>query len=261
MEGRRRLVVRQETRDEDVRQKRVGTCPIGIPCSFQALSLKLTGGWPKRRRSNDAFVLSKTDAESFCRSGKWRPLSPTQCASTGTWSRNREWDLRRAAPLHGRTRARLGPLLEWLTTRYAETPADPLVAISVSEPGTGSDVAAVALRATPATRDGEHGWRLNGVKTWSTFAGKAGPNSISRCQCRFPALGRGAVPRCRISGSRSPVQFFVNDRASTRLASITVPSRSVRPATTAAVDRRQQRLPRPCLSSRRRKFRTVVFTA
>ena len=51
---------------------------------------------------------------------------------------------------------------------------DPLVAISVTEPGTGSDVSAVALRATPATHDGERGWRLNGAKTWCTFAGKAG---------------------------------------------------------------------------------------
>ena len=47
---------------------------------------------------------------------------------------------------------------------------DPLVAISVTEPGTGSDVASVALRATRC----EGGWRLNGAKTWCTFAGKAG---------------------------------------------------------------------------------------
>ena len=47
---------------------------------------------------------------------------------------------------------------------------DPLCAISVTEPGTGSDVASVALRATPV--DG--GWKLNGGKTWCTFAGMAG---------------------------------------------------------------------------------------
>ena len=50
---------------------------------------------------------------------------------------------------------------------------DPLVAVAVTEPGTGSDVASVALRATPAERDGVRGWRLNGAKTWCTFAGKA----------------------------------------------------------------------------------------
>lgn len=47
---------------------------------------------------------------------------------------------------------------------------DPLCAISVTEPNTGSDVASVSLKATPT--DG--GWHLNGAKTWCTFAGKAG---------------------------------------------------------------------------------------
>ena len=51
---------------------------------------------------------------------------------------------------------------------------DPLVAVAVTEPQAGSDVAAVALRATPATQQGEAGWLLNGAKTWCTFAGKAG---------------------------------------------------------------------------------------
>ncbi len=47
---------------------------------------------------------------------------------------------------------------------------DPLCAISVTEPNTGSDVAAVRLKA----RKTESGWLLNGAKTWCTFAGKAG---------------------------------------------------------------------------------------
>jgi (2S)-methylsuccinyl-CoA dehydrogenase len=47
---------------------------------------------------------------------------------------------------------------------------DPLCAISVTEPDTGSDVAAVTLRADRV----EGGWLLNGNKTWCTFAGKAG---------------------------------------------------------------------------------------
>ena len=46
----------------------------------------------------------------------------------------------------------------------------PLVAIAVTEPDCGSDVAAVRLRATPAPG----GFLLNGAKTWCTFAGKAG---------------------------------------------------------------------------------------
>ena len=47
---------------------------------------------------------------------------------------------------------------------------EPLCAISVTEPNTGSDVASVRLKATPT----EGGWLLNGGKTWCTFAGKAG---------------------------------------------------------------------------------------
>jgi (2S)-methylsuccinyl-CoA dehydrogenase len=44
-----------------------------------------------------------------------------------------------------------------------------LCAISITEPDYGSDVASLRLAATPA----EGGWRLNGAKTWCTFAGKA----------------------------------------------------------------------------------------
>ena len=51
---------------------------------------------------------------------------------------------------------------------------NPLVAISVTEPGTGSDVASVSLRASAGERDGTPGWFLDGGKTWCTFAGKAG---------------------------------------------------------------------------------------
>jgi (2S)-methylsuccinyl-CoA dehydrogenase len=44
-----------------------------------------------------------------------------------------------------------------------------MAAISVTEPNTGSDVAAVACRAEPA--DG--GWLITGQKAWCTFAGRA----------------------------------------------------------------------------------------
>ena len=47
---------------------------------------------------------------------------------------------------------------------------NPLCAISVTEPNTGSDVASIMLRATPR----ENGWLLNGTKTWCTLAGQAG---------------------------------------------------------------------------------------
>jgi len=46
----------------------------------------------------------------------------------------------------------------------------PLCAIAITEPDYGSDVASLMLRGTRV--DG--GWRLDGAKTWCTFAGKAG---------------------------------------------------------------------------------------
>ena len=47
---------------------------------------------------------------------------------------------------------------------------EPLCGIALTEPDYGSDVASMKLKATQV----EGGWRLNGAKTWSTFAGKAG---------------------------------------------------------------------------------------
>ena len=47
---------------------------------------------------------------------------------------------------------------------------DPLCAIAITEPDFGSDVASLVLRGSPVAG----GWRLNGAKTWCTFAGKAG---------------------------------------------------------------------------------------
>jgi len=47
---------------------------------------------------------------------------------------------------------------------------DPLCAIAITEPDYGSDVAALQLRGTRVPG----GWKLDGAKTWCTFAGKAG---------------------------------------------------------------------------------------
>jgi (2S)-methylsuccinyl-CoA dehydrogenase len=55
----------------------------------------------------------------------------------------------------------------WLPALAA---GEPLCAVSVTEPNTGSDVASVGLRATRVPG----GWRLDGGKTWCTFAAKAG---------------------------------------------------------------------------------------
>ena len=56
---------------------------------------------------------------------------------------------------------------QWLPRLAA---GEPLCAIAMTEPDFGSDVASLALKATPAPG----GWVLNGAKTWCTFAGKAG---------------------------------------------------------------------------------------
>jgi (2S)-methylsuccinyl-CoA dehydrogenase len=48
-----------------------------------------------------------------------------------------------------------------------------MVAISVTEPDTGSDVASVKCRAEAASVGGNQGFVLNGAKAWCTFAGRA----------------------------------------------------------------------------------------
>jgi len=48
-----------------------------------------------------------------------------------------------------------------------------MVAVAVTEPDFGSDVAGLKVTATPATVDGVDGWVVNGVKTWCTFAARA----------------------------------------------------------------------------------------
>ena len=65
-----------------------------------------------------------------------------------------------------------------------------MVAISVTEPDTGSDVASVACRAEPATVDGTAGYVLNGAKAWCTFAGRA--NIIALLARTNPDLSSGA---------------------------------------------------------------------
>ena len=55
---------------------------------------------------------------------------------------------------------------KWLPKLAA---GETLCAISITEPNTGSDVASVALRASRT----EGGWKLNGAKTWCTFAGRS----------------------------------------------------------------------------------------
>jgi (2S)-methylsuccinyl-CoA dehydrogenase len=48
-----------------------------------------------------------------------------------------------------------------------------MVAISVTEPNTGSDVASLSCRAEAGTLEGAAGYYLTGAKAWCTFAGRA----------------------------------------------------------------------------------------
>jgi (2S)-methylsuccinyl-CoA dehydrogenase len=59
---------------------------------------------------------------------------------------------------------------EWLP-RIAS--GELMVAISVTEPDTGSDVASVKCRAAAAEVGGRKGYRIDGAKAWCTFAGRA----------------------------------------------------------------------------------------
>jgi (2S)-methylsuccinyl-CoA dehydrogenase len=54
--------------------------------------------------------------------------------------------------------------------RHVIASGEALCAIAITEPDFGSDVANLGLKATPSVG----GWRLDGAKTWCTFAGKAG---------------------------------------------------------------------------------------
>ena len=60
---------------------------------------------------------------------------------------------------------------EWLPKLAT---AEVMVAVAVTEPDYGSDVAGLKVTATPADGpDGEAGYVINGVKTWCTFAARA----------------------------------------------------------------------------------------
>lgn len=48
-----------------------------------------------------------------------------------------------------------------------------MVAVAVTEPDIGSDVAHIRCRATRGQADGQQGWLINGSKAWCTFSGRA----------------------------------------------------------------------------------------
>jgi len=67
---------------------------------------------------------------------------------------------------------------------------DLMVGISVTEPDTGSDVAAVRCRAERGEQSGTPGWFINGAKAWCTFAGRA--NVLALLARTDPDMAKGA---------------------------------------------------------------------
>lgn len=65
-----------------------------------------------------------------------------------------------------------------------------MVAISVTEPNVGSDVASLSCRAEAGTLDGQDGYFLSGAKAWCTFAGRA--DVIALLARTDPDASRGA---------------------------------------------------------------------
>jgi len=59
---------------------------------------------------------------------------------------------------------------EWLPKLAS---AEVMVAVAVTEPDYGSDVASIKTTAVAAQQDGKDGYLINGVKTWCTFAARA----------------------------------------------------------------------------------------
>src|SRR5258708_40083929 len=87
---------------------------------------------------------------------------------------------------------------EWLPRIAA---GEVMCAVAVTEPDFGSDVAGIKVTATP---DGD-GWRVNGVKTWCTFAGRADVLMLlARTDPDRSKIHRGlslfVVPKARVEG-------------------------------------------------------------
>jgi (2S)-methylsuccinyl-CoA dehydrogenase len=92
-------------------------------------------------------------------------LSRASLASAGSLPTRPE--ILTKALLQGGTEAQKKHWLPKLAT------AEVLVAVSVTEPDIGSDVASVKCRATRGSVGGAQGWLINGPKAWCTFAGRA----------------------------------------------------------------------------------------
>jgi (2S)-methylsuccinyl-CoA dehydrogenase len=83
-----------------------------------------------------------------------------------------------------------------------------MVAISVTEPDVGSDVAAVKCRAEPRTVGGVDGWILRGAKAWCTFAGRADVLALLARTDPDPAKGARGLSLFIVDKPRHPGHDF-----------------------------------------------------
>ena len=83
-----------------------------------------------------------------------------------------------------------------------------LCAISITEPDTGSDVAAVAL----AARKVDRGWLLNGGKTWCTFAGRSELLVVLARTDSDPALGHRGLSLLLVDKPAFPGHEFRHEQ-------------------------------------------------
>jgi (2S)-methylsuccinyl-CoA dehydrogenase len=95
--------------------------------------------------------------------------------------------------------------LRWLPPIAA---GELMVAVSVTEPDTGSDVASVRCRAEPGEQDGVRGWLLSGAKAWCTFAGRADVLALLARTHPDPKLGARGLSLFIVPKDPSPGHEF-----------------------------------------------------
>jgi (2S)-methylsuccinyl-CoA dehydrogenase len=83
-----------------------------------------------------------------------------------------------------------------------------MVAISVTEPDVGSDVASVRCKAEPRTVGGVDGWVLRGAKAWCTFAGRADVLAVLARTDPDPARGSRGLSLFIVDKPRFPGHEF-----------------------------------------------------
>lgn len=159
--------------------------------------------------------------DELARAGLWAPFLPAELGGSGT-------DMATLAAVHeevGRGCSSVRSLLTvhtmaaWALNRWGSpgqldrwardmAAGRVLGAFCLSEPGAGSDAAGIT---TSAVRDGD-GWRLNGVKTWTTGGQRADLFLVfARTEASTVAL---LVPRASAGVTVRPLDDMLGTRAS-----------------------------------------------